>query len=62
VWKHGVSLYGWQQAANAGFADRHPELVTSKGTIRLGPTEAASLSDAELLALVRAALGGGGKP
>ena len=35
VWKHGVSVYGWQQGRDAGFTDRHPELRTSKGTIRL---------------------------
>ena len=28
VWKHGLSLYGWQQGGDAGFTARHPEAVT----------------------------------
>jgi len=43
VWKHGVSVYGWQQGRDAGFTDRHPELRTSKGTIRLRPETAAAI-------------------
>jgi hypothetical protein len=39
-----------------GFTERHPELRTSKGTIRLRPQDAAALADSELLALVSAAL------
>jgi uncharacterized protein YdhG (YjbR/CyaY superfamily) len=58
VWKHGVSIYGWQQGRDAGFTDRHPELKTGKGTIRLRPEEAAAMPDDELRDLVRAALGG----
>gem|GEM_PF-702757 len=27
VWKHGVSIYGWQRGRDAGFTDRHPELT-----------------------------------
>ena len=57
VWKHGLSLYGWEQDRNAGFTTRHPELVTNKGTIRLRPVGAADLSDDELRDLVGAALG-----
>jgi uncharacterized protein YdhG (YjbR/CyaY superfamily) len=41
VWKHGMSVYAWQQGRDAGFTDRHPELRTSKGTIRLRPETAA---------------------
>ena len=41
---------------SGGFADRHPELRTSKGTIRLRPQDAAALADDELLSLVSAAL------
>jgi len=55
VWKHGVSLYG-SQGRDAGFTARHPALRTSKGTIQLRPEDAADISDAELVALVRAAL------
>ena len=57
VWKHWVSLYGWEQGRDAGFTARHPELTTGKGTIQLPPDVAADLPDAELRDLVRAALG-----
>jgi len=56
AWKHGVSLYGWQQERDAGFTARHPELQTSTGTIRLRPEEAAGIPDEELRDLVRSAL------
>ena len=57
VWKHGVSVYGWQRGRDAGFTDRHPELRTSKGTIRLRPETAAAIPDDELRALFRSVLG-----
>lgn len=56
VWKHGISIYGWQQGKEAEFALRHPGTKTSKGTIRLNPDDAAAVSDDELAGLVRAAL------
>jgi uncharacterized protein YdhG (YjbR/CyaY superfamily) len=56
VWSHGVSIYGWQQGRDAGFTARHPELKTSKGTIRLRPETAAAIDDDELRDLARAAL------
>ena len=56
AWKHGVSIYGWDQGRDAGFIARHPGLKTSKGTIRLRPQDAAGIPDDELLDLVRAAL------
>jgi uncharacterized protein YdhG (YjbR/CyaY superfamily) len=56
VWKHGVSVYGWQEGRDAGFSERHPELRTSKGTIRLRPEDAAGIADDELRDLARAAL------
>jgi hypothetical protein len=56
VWKHGVSVYGWQQDQDGGFVARHPDLKTSTGTIRLRPEDADSISDEEFLGLVRAAL------
>ena len=40
VWQHGVSMYGWGQDRDGGFTARHPELRTSKGTIRLRPADA----------------------
>jgi uncharacterized protein YdhG (YjbR/CyaY superfamily) len=56
AWKHGVSIYGWHQGRDAGFADRHPALRTSKGTIRLRPEDAAAIADDELRDLIRGAL------
>jgi len=56
VWRHGVSVYGWQEGRDGGFAARHPELRTSTGTIRLRPADAAAIGDDELRELVRAAL------
>ncbi len=56
AWKHGVSIYGWQQGRDAGFTSRHPELKTSKGTIQLRPADAAGIPDQEFRDLVRAAL------
>jgi uncharacterized protein YdhG (YjbR/CyaY superfamily) len=58
VWKHGVSLYGWDEGRDAGFIARHPDLKTSKGTIRLRPEDAAGIPDAEFRDLVHAALDG----
>jgi hypothetical protein len=56
VWKHGISLYGWDQGRDAGFIARHPTLKTSTGTIRLRPTDAAAITDDELRDLIHAAL------
>jgi uncharacterized protein YdhG (YjbR/CyaY superfamily) len=56
VWKHGVSIYGWQQDREVGFTARHPELKTSKGTIHLRPEDAAGIPDDEFRDLARAAL------
>jgi uncharacterized protein YdhG (YjbR/CyaY superfamily) len=58
AWRHGLSLYGWQQGRDAGFSDRHPELRTSKGTIQLRPGDAAAIGDDEFRNLARAALDG----
>jgi uncharacterized protein YdhG (YjbR/CyaY superfamily) len=57
VWKHGLSFYGWERDRIVGFRARHPELVTSKGTIQLRPDDAARLADDELRDIVRASLG-----
>jgi uncharacterized protein YdhG (YjbR/CyaY superfamily) len=56
VWRHGVSIYGWQEGRDAGFTARHPELKRGKGTIRLRPESAAAIPDDELRDLARAAL------
>jgi uncharacterized protein YdhG (YjbR/CyaY superfamily) len=56
AWKHGVSIYGWQQDRDAGFTSRHPDLHTSTGTIRLRPEDAADVPDDEFRDLARAAL------
>ena len=57
-WAHGLSIYGWRQGGDAGFAARHPELRSGKGTIRIRPQDGVGLTDAELIELVDAALGG----
>jgi hypothetical protein len=46
----------WQHGRDAGFTARHPELLTSTGTIRLRPEDAAGIPDEELRDLVRSAL------
>ena len=56
AWKHGVSVYGWDEGRDAGFIARHPGLKTSTGTVRLRPEDAADISDDELRDLVCAAL------
>jgi uncharacterized protein YdhG (YjbR/CyaY superfamily) len=56
AWRHGISVYGWQRDRDGGFSARHPELVTSKGTIQLRPGDAAGIDDEEFLGLARAAL------
>jgi hypothetical protein len=56
AWKHGISLYGWRGDRDGGFADRHPELVSGRGTIQLRPEDAAGIGDEEFTALARAAL------
>lgn len=58
VWKHGVSIYGWDQGRDAGFIARHPGLKTGKGTIQLRLDDAAGITDDEFRDLVRAALDG----
>ena len=48
AWKHGLSFYGWSEGRDAGFAARHPDLVGSKGTIKLPPEAAERIDDDEL--------------
>jgi len=56
VWRHGISLYGWQVGRDAGFVSRHPELLSGRATLRLRPQDAADISDDEFRELARAAL------
>jgi uncharacterized protein YdhG (YjbR/CyaY superfamily) len=58
VWKHGISLYGWGEGEDAGFAARHPELSSGKGTLRITPAAAGDITDDELRALVTGSLSG----
>ena len=57
AWRHGLSLYGWSSGEDGGFTERHPDLVSGKGTVRLRPADAASIGDPELEGFVRAVLG-----
>ena len=59
AWKNWVALHGWEQGAEAGFATRHPDMVTGKGTIQLKPATASMVTDDELHELVVVALEGG---
>ena len=56
VWRHGVSVYGWRTDRDGGFVARHPRLSSGKGTIRIRPEDAESISDDELRALLGGAL------
>ena len=58
AWRHGISFYGWSAGGDDGFSERHPELLSGKGTIRLRPRDAGAISDDELTGLIRAVLGG----
>jgi uncharacterized protein YdhG (YjbR/CyaY superfamily) len=60
AWKHGISLYGWAQDDDGGFTDRHPEMSSGKGTIRIPSQAADEVTDDELRAIARGALGGAG--
>jgi hypothetical protein len=56
VWQHGVSVYGWRRDNDGGFLKRHPELLSSKTTLRITPKSAAAISDDEFSALLGGAL------
>ena len=56
VWKHGVSVYGWRGDRDGGFVAAHPALSSGKGTLRINPQQAASISDDELRGLLGGAL------
>jgi hypothetical protein len=57
VWKHGISLYGWSADADGGFAGRHPDLLSGRGTLKIRLARAAEIPDAEFLTLFDAVLG-----
>ena len=57
AWKQHVSLYGWGEDRDGGFVERHPELTSGRGTIKLRPKAAAAIDDEELRALIAGALG-----
>jgi uncharacterized protein YdhG (YjbR/CyaY superfamily) len=56
VWRHGVSVYGWRRDNDGGFAERHPDLLSSKSTIRIRPSDADAISDEDFRGLVAGAL------
>ena len=56
AWSHGLSIYGWEGSRDAGFASRHPELDSGKGTLRLTHAAAGAVTDDELFAFLQAAL------
>lgn len=56
VWRHGVSIYGWDKERGAAFVSRHPELLSGRATVRLRSQGAADVTDDELSELVRASL------
>lgn len=58
VWKHGVSLYGLHDSNDGGFIARHPELSSGRGTVKLPTRRAEEFSDDEIVAMLRAVLGG----
>jgi uncharacterized protein YdhG (YjbR/CyaY superfamily) len=57
AWKHGVSIYGSSDEAASSILERHPELSSGKGTLRITHAVGDDIRDEELVELVRAALG-----
>lgn len=55
-WSHGLSIYGWEIGRDDGFAARHPDLDTGKGTLKLRTKAMATIEDDELRGLLRAVL------
>ena len=60
VWRHRLSIHGWEWGRDAGFVARPSRLKTSKGTIQLRPEDVAGIPDEEFrdLDLLRAPLDG----
>ncbi len=59
AWKHGVSIYGFPEDRALSIIERHPELSSGKGTLRITHAVADDISDEELIQIVRGALGAG---
>ena len=59
AWTHGISLYGWHEGEDGGLVERFPELSSGKGTLRISTEAAEGITDDELRALARGALGTG---
>ena len=57
AWKQHVSLYGWAEGRDGCFVERHPELTSGRGPIKLRPKDAATIDDDELRAVIAGALG-----
>jgi len=57
AWKHGVSIYGFTDEGVDSIFERHPELFSGRGTLRITRAVADDIRDDELLHLVRSALG-----
>lgn len=57
AWKHGVSIYGFTDEGARSILERHPELFSGRGTLRITLAVADDIRDEELLHLVQSALG-----
>ena len=53
AWNMGILVHGWQKDRDGGFTSRHPEQVTSKGTLQLRDGGAPGISDEDFLGLAR---------
>lgn len=60
AWKHGVSIYGCPEECAMSILERHPELSSGRGTLRITHAVADDISDEGLMQVVRGALGDGG--
>lgn len=54
AWKHGLSFYGWK--GDNPFVVAHPELLSTRSTLKLSPQAAAGIADEELRTFLRVAL------
>jgi hypothetical protein len=57
AWKGWVSLYGWDADHDGGIVARFPKASSGRGTLKLTPADAEAITDDELIALLRGALG-----
>jgi uncharacterized protein YdhG (YjbR/CyaY superfamily) len=56
AWKHGVSLYGWNEGEDGGIVERFPELSSGRGTLKITHKAAREITDEELRTVIRGAL------